>query len=116
MPQAAGALSTSDLAERVLRRLTVLKVGGTPRPADAKVVTDAYEALYQEWFIRGFINWPLDLIPPYAAEGLVLALCSRLSPDFRGEPFATTEEYAETVYQKANKGPLSPASVRASYF
>jgi len=116
MPQPAGALSTSDIAERVLRRLTVLKVGGTPRPADALIVTDAYDGLYDEWFIRGLIRFPKELIPPYAGEGLVLALCSRLSPDFRGEPFATDEAYAEYIYLKANKGPLSPASTAASYF
>lgn len=116
MPQPAGALNGSDLAERVLRRLTVIGAGKTPRAQDALVVTDAWDALYQEWFIDGWVDWPKELIPPYAAEGIVNVLCARLSPDFRGEPFSMSEREARVQFLQANARPESPAPVRATYF
>lgn len=115
MPQPAGALNSADIAERVLRKLTIIGPGKAQRAADAKVVTEAYAALYQEWWVRGMVAWPQEIMPPYAAEGVVLVLCARLSSDLRGEPFEKTEEYGEAVYLKANARPASPAPVFSLY-
>jgi len=116
MPQPDGLIGPEEIAEHVLFRLNVVGAGRAVRPQDAKKVTAAYRRLYDEWWRRGLADWPLDLMPEAALEGVGIVLCARLSYGFKGQPFAQTEMEGEATFAKACGLPMSPAPVPAVYF
>lgn len=115
MPQPDGLIGPEELAERVLFDLTVVGVGRAVRPQDARKVTMAYRQLYDEWWRRGWADWPLDLMPEAALNGVAIVLCARLSKGFKGQPFLESERDGEVMFCKAMGYPVSPAPVPAVY-
>jgi hypothetical protein len=115
MPQPDGLIGPEELAEHVLFRLNVVGVGRAVRPQDAAKVSRAYRSLYDEWWRRGWADWPLDLMPEAALEGLGIVLSARLSYGFKGQPFDQSERDGEVMFCKAMGYPVSPAPVPAVY-
>jgi len=80
--------TTTELAERLLRKLGVLGGGEAPSADDGAVAEEKIVAVHEAVTALGRANWPVDEVPPYAIEPYTLMGTVLAGPDF-GRPVDT---------------------------
>lgn len=81
------AKTLKEVSNRVLRDLGRLPGSQTATAAQLKIVSDAYEGLYDSLFNDSLINWAsTDDIPEFAVRPVVTMLKAQVAESFGNDP------------------------------
>lgn len=86
--------TSTELATRALRRLSIIGAGETPSPADVDVTTEALDEMIDSWEASGLSGDILPLDSRFE-RGLVAMLAVRIADEFGKTPSPMTVQDAD---------------------
>lgn len=110
------ARTTQQLAEAVLRRLSVVGAGETPSPDDATLVKDMYADLYQELEVEDVSFWPETSIPEHVFRALTDYMAGNAAPDFGRVEYTPLADDGYTRLKKLAAEEYNGEVVQADYY